>query len=280
MDEAKVMSIVFWVSVVIAVLSVLIGIVGAFNPNVLKNEKTGEVPSRSEIVKIFCGSFVIFTVAALISHPQKDNSDKNVIVSISGGKDDVKATTVNPLVSKYSQENVDLLPKTQQQVALTLTEAKALASSLDTSMEKMESLTIAGLKTKDLPGIKMHVLEPLKKAHAFFDEKITGGVMPEPIDLFLPCSNAATYLQNYISDVLMLQPGVYKAQQLENHLNQYYKTKAECSSLVGESDKKTRERWDFQLKDHAKKIQSLGGGDCLTIYTPNGVAPKPAHCKK
>ncbi|EBH8949628.1 hypothetical protein EA127_16215 [Salmonella enterica subsp. diarizonae serovar 48:i:z] len=74
------MVIVFWVSVVIAALSFMYGVVGLINPGALKDDKTGEIPKRSETLKIFCGFFVVFTVIALVSHPSDEKTTENKVV--------------------------------------------------------------------------------------------------------------------------------------------------------------------------------------------------------
>ncbi|EDU3771461.1 hypothetical protein [Salmonella enterica] len=164
--------------------------------------------------------------------------------------------------------------------AMSLDEAKSLASALNNLMEKMERLTIAGLETDDFRGIKKYVSTPLKAARYHFDDSFVGGLKPEPIGLFMACGDAATYLQDYVDDILMLQPGVYKAQRLESDLNKYYSNKENCGSLVNESDQKTNSRWKARMKEYKKLVDSLGGEDCFTVYTVDGAAPKPAHCKK
>lgn len=74
------MVIVFWVSVVIAVLSVICGIVGLVNPSGLKDDKTGEIPKRSETLKIFGVFFVVFTVIALVSYQHDEKTIENKVV--------------------------------------------------------------------------------------------------------------------------------------------------------------------------------------------------------
>ncbi|EGC5694165.1 hypothetical protein H9S13_001165 [Salmonella enterica] len=166
------------------------------------------------------------------------------------------------------------------QGAISLDEAKSLAGALNDFMEKMERLTLTGVETDDLRGIKDYVSIPLKKVRQHFDDKFVGGTKPEPIALFLVCSDAAMNLQHYVDDILDLKPGVYKAQRLEQNLNLYSKNKEDCALLVNESDKKTNSRWKVRMQEYKKLVDSLGGEDCFTVYTVDGTAPKPAHCKK
>ncbi|EDV3148435.1 hypothetical protein Y935_001507 [Salmonella enterica subsp. enterica] len=166
------------------------------------------------------------------------------------------------------------------QGAISLDEAKSLAGALNDFMEKMERLTLTGVETDDLRGIKDYVSIPLKKVRQHFDDKFVGGTKPEPIALFLVCSDAAMNLQHYVDDILDLKPGVYKAQRLEQDLNLYSKNKEDCALLVNESDKKTNSRWKARMQEYKKLVDSLGGEDCFTVYTVDGTAPKPAHCKK
>ncbi|EAU4977300.1 hypothetical protein LMD51_002968 [Salmonella enterica] len=166
------------------------------------------------------------------------------------------------------------------QGAISLDEAKSLAGALNDFMEKMERLTLTGVETDDLRGIKDYVSIPLKKVRQHFDDKFVGGTKPEPIALFLVCSDAAMNLQHYVDDILDLKPGVYKAQRLEQDLNLYSKNKEDCALLVNESDKKTNSRWKVRMQEYKKLVDSLGGEDCFTVYTVDGTAPKPAHCKK
>ncbi|EEM8546643.1 hypothetical protein GI062_24345 [Salmonella enterica] len=166
------------------------------------------------------------------------------------------------------------------QGAISLDEAKSLAGALNDFMEKMERVTLTGVETDDLRGIKDYVSIPLKKVRQHFDDKFVGGTKPEPIALFLVCSDAAMNLQHYVDDILDLKPGVYKAQRLEQDLNLYSKNKEDCALLVNESDKKTNSRWKVRMQEYKKLVDSLGGEDCFTVYTVDGTAPKPAHCKK
>ncbi|EGW7296434.1 hypothetical protein R5S71_001160 [Salmonella enterica] len=166
------------------------------------------------------------------------------------------------------------------QGAISLDEAKSLAGALNDFMEKMERLALTGVETDDLRGIKDYVSIPLKKVRQHFDDKFVGGTKPEPIALFLVCSDAAMNLQHYVDDILDLKPGVYKAQRLEQDLNLYSKNKEDCALLVNESDKKTNSRWKVRMQEYKKLVDSLGGEDCFTVYTVDGTAPKPAHCKK
>ncbi|EME3794739.1 hypothetical protein VYG27_000597 [Salmonella enterica] len=166
------------------------------------------------------------------------------------------------------------------QGAISLDEAKSLAGALNDFMEKMERLTLTGVETDDLRGIKDYVSIPLKKVRQHFDDKFVGGTKPEPIALFLVCSDAAMNLQHYVDDILDLKPGVYKAQRLEQDLNLYSKNKEDCALLVNESDKKTNSRWKVRMQEYKKLVDSLGGEDCFTVYTVDGTSPKPAHCKK
>ncbi|ECP4387262.1 hypothetical protein ABHE76_003672 [Salmonella enterica] len=179
-------------------------------------------------------------------------------------------------------ENVkpSTLPEPVIQEAISLDEAKSLAGALNDFMEKMERLTLTGVETDDFRGIKDYVSIPLKKVRQHFDDKFVGGTKPEPIALFLVCSDAAMHLQHYVDDILDLKPGVYKAQRLEQDLNLYSKNKEDCASLVNESDKKTNSRWRVRMQEYKKLVDSLGGEDCFTVYTVDGTAPKPAHCKK
>lgn len=171
-------------------------------------------------------------------------------------------------------------PEPVIQEAISLDEAKSLAGALNDFMEKMERLTLTGVETDDFRGIKDYVSIPLKKVRQHFDDKFVGGTKPEPIALFLVCSDAAMHLQHYVDDILDLKPGVYKAQRLEQDLNLYSKNKEDCASLVNESDKKTNSRWRVRMQEYKKLVDSLGGEDCFTVYTVDGTAPKPAHCKK
>ncbi|EGM5673323.1 hypothetical protein IRV91_001329 [Salmonella enterica] len=171
-------------------------------------------------------------------------------------------------------------PEPVIQEAISLDEAKSLAGALNDFMEKMERLTLTGVETDDFRGIKDYVSIPLKKVRQHFDDKFVGGTKPEPIALFLVCSDAAMHLQHYVDDILDLKPGVYKAQRLEQDLNLYSKNKEDCASLVNESDKKTNSRWKVRMQEYKKLVDSLGGEDCFTVYTVDGTAPKPAHCKK
>ncbi|EJM3831551.1 hypothetical protein NOH83_002019 [Salmonella enterica] len=171
-------------------------------------------------------------------------------------------------------------PEPVIQEAISLDEAKSLAGALNDFMEKMERLTLTGVETNDFRGIKDYVSIPLKKVRQHFDDKFVGGTKPEPIALFLVCSDAAMHLQHYVDDILDLKPGVYKAQRLEQDLNLYSKNKEDCASLVNESDKKTNSRWRVRMQEYKKLVDSLGGEDCFTVYTVDGTAPKPAHCKK
>lgn len=179
-------------------------------------------------------------------------------------------------------ENVKLSTPSEPviQGAISLDEAKSLAGALNDFMEKMERLTLTGVETDDLRGIKDYVSIPLKKVRQHFDDKFVGGTKPEPIALFLVCSDAAMNLQHYVDDILDLKPGVYKAQRLEQDLNLYSKNKEDCALLVNESDKKTNSRWKVRMQEYKKLVDSLGGEDCFTVYTVDGTAPKPAHCKK
>ncbi|HEB7430607.1 TPA: hypothetical protein R0658_000120 [Salmonella enterica subsp. enterica serovar Hvittingfoss] len=171
-------------------------------------------------------------------------------------------------------------PEPVIQEAISLDEAKSLAGALNDFMEKMERLTLTGVETDDFRGIKDYVSIPLKKVRQHFDDKFVGGTKPEPIALFLVCSDAAMHLQHYVDDILDLKPGVYKAQRLEQDLNLYSKNKEDCALLVNESDKKTNSRWKVRMQQYKKLVDSLGGEDCFTVYTVDGTAPKPAHCKK
>ncbi|EBX7641420.1 hypothetical protein DS648_14200 [Salmonella enterica subsp. enterica serovar Saintpaul] len=171
-------------------------------------------------------------------------------------------------------------PEPVIQEAISLDEAKSLAGALNDFMEKMERLTLTGVETDDFRGIKDYVSIPLKKVRQHFDDKFVGGTKPEPIALFLVCSDAAMHLQHYVDDILDLKPGVYKAQRLEQDLNLYSKNKEDCALLVDESDKKTNSRWKVRMQQYKKLVDSLGGEDCFTVYTVDGTAPKPAHCKK
>ncbi|EAA9128193.1 hypothetical protein CDA89_05810 [Salmonella enterica] len=171
-------------------------------------------------------------------------------------------------------------PEPVIQEVISLDEAKSLAGALNDFMEKMERLTLTGVETDDFRGIKDYVSIPLKKVRQHFDDKFVGGTKPEPIALFLVCSDAAMHLQHYVDDILDLKPGVYKAQRLEQDLNLYSKNKEDCASLVNESDKKTNSRWRVRMQEYKKLVDSLGGEDCFTVYTVDGTAPKPAHCKK
>lgn len=171
-------------------------------------------------------------------------------------------------------------PEPVIQEAISLDEAKSLAGALNDFMEKMERLTLTGVETDDFRGIKDYVSIPLKKVRQHFDDEFVGGTKPEPIALFLVCSDAAMHLQHYVDDILDLKPGVYKAQRLEQDLNLYSKNKEDCASLVNESDKKTNSRWRVRMQEYKKLVDSLGGEDCFTVYTVDGTAPKPAHCKK
>lgn len=171
-------------------------------------------------------------------------------------------------------------PEPVIQEAISLDEAKSLAGALNDFMEKMERLTLTGVETDDFRGIKDYVSIPLKKVRQHFDDKFVGGTKPEPIALFLVCSDAAMHLQHYVDDILDLKPGVYKAQRLEQDLNLYSKNKEDCALLVNESDKKTNSRWKVRMQEYKKLVDSLGGEDCFTVYTVDGTAPKPAHCKK
>ncbi|EIR3270649.1 hypothetical protein LWV19_001154 [Salmonella enterica] len=171
-------------------------------------------------------------------------------------------------------------PEPVIQEVISLDEAKSLAGALNDFMEKMERLTLTGVETDDFRGIKDYVSIPLKKVRQHFDDKFVGGTKPEPIALFLVCSDAAMHLQHYVDDILDLKPGVYKAQRLEQDLNLYSKNKEDCASLVNESDKKTNSRWRVRMLEYKKLVDSLGGEDCFTVYTVDGTAPKPAHCKK
>ncbi|EAS2853470.1 hypothetical protein DS805_05005 [Salmonella enterica] len=171
-------------------------------------------------------------------------------------------------------------PEPVIQEAISLDEAKSLAGALNDFMEKMERLTLTGVETDDFRGIKDYVSIPLKKVRQHFDDKFVGGTKPEPIALFLVCSDAAMHLQHYVDDILDLKPGVYKAQRLEQDLNLYSKNKEDCASLVNESDKKTNSRWRVRMLEYKKLVDSLGGEDCFTVYAVDGTAPKPAHCKK
>ncbi|EJU2488729.1 hypothetical protein N4T43_004074 [Salmonella enterica] len=171
-------------------------------------------------------------------------------------------------------------PEPVIQGAISLDEAKSLAGALNDFMEKMERLALTGVETDDLRGIKDYVSIPLKKVRQHFDDKFVGGTKPEPIALFLVCSDAAMNLQHYVDDILDLKPGVYKAQRLEQDLNLYSKNKEDCALLVNESDKKTNSRWKVRMQEYKKLVDSLGGEDCFTVYTVDGTAPKPAHCKK
>ncbi|ELC7370386.1 hypothetical protein RJP41_002917 [Salmonella enterica] len=177
-------------------------------------------------------------------------------------------------------ENVKPSTPSEPQGAISLDEAKSLAGALNDFMEKMERLTLTGVETDDLRGIKDYVSIPLKKVRQHFDDKFVGGTKPEPIALFLVCSDAAMNLQHYVDDILELKPGVYKAQRLEQDLNLYSKNKEDCALLVNESDKKTNSRWKVRMQEYKKLVDSLGGEDCFTVYTVDGTAPKPAHCKK
>ncbi|EAA7715324.1 hypothetical protein ACFJLW_002111 [Salmonella enterica] len=177
-------------------------------------------------------------------------------------------------------ENVKPSTPSEPQGAISLDEAKSLAGALNDFMEKMERLTLTGVETDDLRGIKDYVSIPLKKVRQHFDDKFVGGTKPEPIALFLVCSDAAMNLQHYVDDILDLKPGVYKAQRLEQDLNLYSKNKEDCALLVNESDKKTNSRWKVRMQEYKKLVDSLGGEDCFTVYTVDGTAPKPAHCKK
>ncbi|EEG5670936.1 hypothetical protein G3G77_001990 [Salmonella enterica] len=171
-------------------------------------------------------------------------------------------------------------PEPVVQEVISLDEAKSLAGALNDFMEKMERLTLTGVETDDFRGIKDYVSIPLKKVRQHFDDEFVGGTKPEPIALFLVCSDAAMHLQHYVDDILDLKPGVYKAQRLEQDLNLYSKNKEDCASLVNESDKKTNSRWRVRMQEYKKLVDSLGGEDCFTVYTVDGTAPKPAHCKK
>lgn len=171
-------------------------------------------------------------------------------------------------------------PEPVIQEAISLDEAKSFAGALNDFMEKMERLTLTGVETDDFRGIKDYVSIPLKKVRQHFDDKFVGGTKPEPIALFLVCSDAAMHLQHYVDDILDLKPGVYKAQRLEQDLNLYSKNKEDCALLVNESDKKTNSRWKVRMQEYKKLVDSLGGEDCFTVYTVDGTAPKPAHCKK
>lgn len=171
-------------------------------------------------------------------------------------------------------------PEPVIQEVISLDEAKSLAGALNDFMEKMERLTLTGVETDDFRGIKDYVSIPLKKVRQHFDDEFVGGTKPEPIALFLVCSDAAMHLQHYVDDILDLKPGVYKAQRLEQDLNLYSKNKEDCASLVNESDKKTNSRWRVRMQEYKKLVDSLGGEDCFTVYTVDGTAPKPAHCKK
>ncbi|EAU0298105.1 hypothetical protein A6858_25150 [Salmonella enterica] len=171
-------------------------------------------------------------------------------------------------------------PEPVIQEVISLDEAKSLAGALNDFMEKMERLTLTGVETDDFRGIKDYVSIPLKKVRQHFDDEFVGGTKPEPIALFLVCSDAAMHLQHYVDDILDLNPGVYKAQRLEQDLNLYSKNKEDCASLVNESDKKTNSRWRVRMQEYKKLVDSLGGEDCFTVYTVDGTAPKPAHCKK
>lgn len=171
-------------------------------------------------------------------------------------------------------------PEAVVKKAMSLDEAKSLASDLNILMEKMERLIIAGLETEDYRGINQYVSTPLKASWYHFNNSFVRGVKPEPIALFAACGDAAVHLQDYVNDILMLQPGVYKAQRLESDLKEYYSNKEKCGSLVNESDQKTNSRWRMRIEEHKKLIDSLGGEDCFTVYTADGAVPKPAHCKK
>ncbi|EEI4449558.1 hypothetical protein G0S15_002994 [Salmonella enterica] len=292
------MVIVFWVSVAIAVLSVICGIAGLVNPSGLKDNKTGEIPKRSETLKIFGGLFIVSAVIAFVSRPDKNSDIKTVVTPEPTIQTKVEATppvkhnepemASSPAkktpASSEPQKNVAVTStppsaKTPKK-ALTLDEAKSLAEGFNDFMEKMERLTIAGLETDDFRGIKKYVSTPLKTARYHFDDSFVGGIKPEPIALFMACGDAAIHLQDYVDDILTLQPGVYKAQRLESDLNKYYSNKENCGSLVNESDQKTNSRWKARMKEYKKLVDSLGGEDCFTVYTVDGTAPKPAHCKK
>ncbi len=186
----------------------------------------------------------------------------------------------NPPPSVTEDVKSSTPPEPVVQEVIPLDEAKSLAGTLNSFMEKMERLTITGVETDDLSGIKDYVSIPLKKVRQHFDDEFVGGTKPEPIALFLVCSDAAMYLQHYVDDILDLKPGVYKAQRLEQDLNLYLKNKEDCALLIDESDQKTNSRWKARMKEYKKLVDSLGGEDCFTVYTVDGTAPKPAHCKK
>ncbi|EOG2868142.1 hypothetical protein ACK840_000242 [Salmonella enterica] len=288
------MVIVFWVSVVIVALSFMFGIAGLISPGALKDDKTGDIPKRSETLKTFGALFIVSAVIAFFSHPEKDSDNKTVVAlkpTVQAKADTTPPAKHNepevssqlakkPLTSSEPQKKIETPSVMPPKKALTLEEAKSLAEGFNDFMERMERLTITGVETDDLRGIKDYVSIPLKKVRQHFDDKFVGGTKPEPIALFLVCSDAAMHLQHYVDDILDLKPGVYKAQRLEQDLNLYFKNKEDCALLVNESDKKTNSRWKVRMQEYKKLVDSLGGEDCFTVYTVDGTAPKPAHCKK